>query len=202
LPGNTASVIVSELLGDGNYQVKPTERIVFHSGRLNLVDNAIPIGCGCPPPAIPVLRTANSPDPVVSEAKDSSSLSLAQPGDELRPVAATIQASGRSSVDPSQVSVSATPETAALPPSKPGEVHVQVDAPFVFRAQDLPPNQQRREVSPPPVPVLDAELRQAATLRPAPSLELSVLAPSQSKTPHRGVMGRIKGFFAAIFSQS
>ena len=203
LPGNTASVIVSELLGEGNYQVKPTEQIVFRSGRLTLADNAVPASCGCPPPRIPVLRTSDAPAPVVSEAKltPSSSVRLAQPGDELQPVPVSTPKSeeGSRNAWPSQVAVAETPETAALPPSKPNEVHVQVDAPFVFRAEDLQGSARRKDTPPPPAPVLDAELRQAAVLRPAASLETTVLPPPPIQTEHHGVLGKIKGFFAAIF---
>ncbi len=67
LPGNAASVVVSELMGDGTYQVKPNEQIVFRSGRVNLIDAAVPNDCGCPPPAIPALRASAEPTPTVSE---------------------------------------------------------------------------------------------------------------------------------------
>jgi hypothetical protein len=182
LPGNTASVIVSELLGDGNYQVKPTEQIVFHSGRLNLVDTAVPADCGCPRSDVPVLRTSAAPVPVVSEAKPPSSLPSATPGQESRP----------------EMPGSLPPETAALPATKPNDVHVQVDAPFVFRAEDL--RAENRPV-PKPAPIPDVKLLPAADLPRAASFETEVLPPpqTQAKAAHHGVFAKIRGFFAAIF---
>ncbi len=180
LPGNTASVIVSELLGEGNYQVKPTEQIVFHSGRLNLVDTAVPASCGCPPPAIPVLRASASPTPTVSDADLPSSMKLAQPGDESKPG-------------------DLPPETAALPPSKPNDVHVQVEAPFVFRAEDL-----RADSRPAPKPAVigEVDLSPVRDLPRPASFEVEVLPPTQAnaKPAHHGVFAKIKGFFAGIFT--
>ena len=49
LPGNTAAVIVSETLGDGTYQVRPGERLIFKGGSVKQI--AAPESpCGCPAP--------------------------------------------------------------------------------------------------------------------------------------------------------
>jgi hypothetical protein len=180
LPGNTASVIVSELLGEGNYQVKPTEQIVFRSGRLNLVDTAVPASCGCPPPDIPVLRASATAAPAVSDVNLPSSMDVAQPGDESKPVGLP-------------------PETAALPLSKPNEIHVQVEAPFVFRADDV--SGDNRPV-PKAAPIRDAALLPLRDLPRPASFEIEVLPPprTQIRPAHHGVFAKIKGFFANIFS--
>ena len=85
LPGNTASVIVSELIGDGTYQVKPNEQVFFRSGRVNQRESTVPDDCGCPPPQIPAMRAA-VPAPTVSEKDLPPAVHLAQPGEEAKPV--------------------------------------------------------------------------------------------------------------------
>ncbi|MGH9521087.1 MAG: hypothetical protein ACRD3E_00995 [Terriglobales bacterium] len=59
LPGNSSSLIVSELMGDGTYQVKPAERLVFHNGRVANPDHAT-ANCGCVEP-VPVLKAETEP---------------------------------------------------------------------------------------------------------------------------------------------
>jgi hypothetical protein len=176
LPRNTASVIVSELLGDGTYQVKPTEQIMFHSGRLSSVDSAIPAGCGCPPPEIPVMRASAEP---LSAAKPSAAIKLSGP------------AQGASGTGSSALPLPATAsETAPPPPLKPTDVHIQVEAPFVFRGDDPPPAEL--------APVREAQL---LPLRPLPVPGNSALPAAQleSKSAHHGVFGKIKGFFSSLF---
>ncbi len=186
LPGNTASVIVSELLGEGTYQVKPAEQVVFRSGRLNNVDAVLPAGCGCPPPAIPVMRASAVPPPT-SERNLPSSVNLAA---ERQPLGTTPAAPAEHA--PPAGFAAASPETAPLPPSKPNEVHVQVEAPFVFRASDPPPPQ--------PAPVREVELLPLQSPHPA-FLQAATLPPvqMQPKPARHGVMGKIKGFFVALF---
>jgi len=79
-------------------------------------------------------------------------------------------------------------ETAALPASKPNDIHVQVEAPIVFRAND-----------PPPVMPAPAEEASLLPLRDTPvpaSFEAIVVPP---KPAHHGFFGKLKGFFSTIF---
>ncbi len=64
LRGNTGSVIVSELLGDGTYQVKRSEEVVFHGGQISQRGTGIPANCGCPEPMIPELLASAAHPPV------------------------------------------------------------------------------------------------------------------------------------------
>jgi hypothetical protein len=151
LPGNTAAVIVSELLGDGTYQVKAAQQVMFHSGKLSAADTAVPTNCGCPPTTPPLMRA-------------SASATL----DSRRPLPGS--------------------ETAALPASKPNDIHVQVDVPMVFRATDPP--------LPQPAPAEEASLLPLRDV-PVPASFEAVVAPP--KPAHHGFFGKLKGFFSAIF---
>lgn len=62
LPQNTASLIVSELNGDGTYQVKPNVQVLFKHGSVADPSPFVPPDCGCPAPAPqPVERAAAKP---------------------------------------------------------------------------------------------------------------------------------------------
>ncbi len=189
LKGNTSSAIVSELMGDRIYQVKPTEQAVFRAGRIDKVDADVPLECGCPPPR---------PGPALQVAGRSPASEVELPARaHLGETSTTAAEAGRSPSDGgAPATLSNGPETAPLPASQPNDVHVQVDAPFVFTAKN-------RAGSPPPapveaareLPVEDSSIRQV-------HLDAAVQPPPQekkAKAEHRGFLRRVKGFFAAIF---
>ncbi len=192
LAGNTSSAIVSELMGDRVYQVKPSEQAVFHSGRIDKVDTDVPLECGCPPP-VPVMRTETSPATVVPDSETPANLSLAQsaPSQPAAKPDADLQKN-----DAGQT-LSSGPETRPLPPSQANDVHVQVDAPMVFQAKNRP--------AAPPAPADEVAALPAQESSAKPVLEAQVQPPpapapdAQAKPEHRGLMRRIKGFFASIF---
>jgi hypothetical protein len=90
--------------------------------------------------------------------------------------------------------LSSGPETKPLPPSQPDDVHITVDAPFVFHGKAHTPPAPTEEAE--ALPVTESSARQV-------TLNAQVQAPPAPTVPekpeHRGVMRRIKGFFAALF---
>ena len=84
LSGNTASLIVSELNGDGTYQVKPSEEVLFHNGKLADPDHTALPECGCPVP--PTVQRAAIEAPKEAP-KATQEKNVEPPPVPMRPVA-------------------------------------------------------------------------------------------------------------------
>lgn len=197
LPGNSAPAVVTELIGNGTYQVQPNDQVVFRSGQLSKIDANVPMDCGCPREQIPVLRAeASSPHPVPHQATDPVNGSPAPESQALSPPPEPGNTIARAEPEPP------SPETAPLPALKPNEQRIMVQAPLVFRASD-----------PPPAPIRDARKLpissrpplavQSPALPPVPAVPepSSAAAKNESKarTQSRGFFGSIKRFFGKIF---
>ncbi len=193
MPGNTSSVVVAELIGSGTYEVKPDQQIVFRQGSLEAVESPV-ASCGCPAHQEPVMRTSVEGAPVVPEEKAGSKLQLSNSSSDPDPASQTIgngSAAGQaaSAIDPG-------PEAKPLPPPKPGDKNVQIEAPLVFNARDLA---KAKEIeSAPPAPETAASPAPVAPAAPVPTVVALPPAPDPKRT-HKGFFGRLKGFFSSIF---
>lgn len=170
---NGAALVVSELMGEATYQVKPNQHVLFRKGRIAELTAEPPEDCGCPP-AADALRASAKPEP-----NESAGL----------------------------MSTAPAAEAGAPQPATPAGLQVEVDTPFVFRAEDVGPLawQTRRETMawlpvlpvaeplPPPAPA-PVETAAAATATATGAVE----SKSEAKKK-RGAFARLRSFFAAIF---
>ena len=174
--GEQSYVVVTELMGNQTYRVKPNEQVFFPGAQIDNATADLPMACGCPAPE-PVKRAATPPQPQPRPATESVATVALNP-DASRP----------------------DPET-PLPPTKPGQVNVQVDAPFVFHGDEPAPDvtvtlaRVHMEKLPwPQVPAVSAQ-------PPAPSKSevtaIKVVSPPSVK--RKGFFGKVGSFFAAIF---
>jgi hypothetical protein len=187
LPGNGSQVTVNELLGTGVYRSKANEAVSFVGGKLSATA-ALASDCGCPP-AAPTMIAKAQPSPAPAAPVEAPPL---QPGERV-PVA-----------NPSDA-------TAPLPADRPGQVHVQVDAPFVYSAKGDPnalkpysvarvqfsnlPNVFFAQEQVDPIVLKESTVEVSANH--GPPAEVKPVA--EKKKEKKGFFGRVKGFFGSIF---
>ena len=193
LPGNTAPAVVSELIGDGTYQVKPNEQVVFRSGQLSKVDNDVPVDCGCPTQQHPILRAEAAVPVPGSPTPGGEPLPTASQGQAtdatIAPETVTIAEWRPNRKLPPDVTLRVAPHPAGANPSS-NDLRVQVDAPLVFRADQTPPAPTEEVGRLPAVSGLRGEPMKVVVQPPT---------AAQKRDPKPGVFGHIKNFFKTLF---
>jgi hypothetical protein len=209
LAGNTSSAIVSELMGDRFYQVKPNEQAVFRSGQIDKVDANVPLECGCPPPPPMMAMNADASATPIPESQLPEKVSLGGTSSPASASGASIgntagntteSATGNTSAAASTPTrLSNGPETAPVPPSQPNQVHMQVDVPLVFHAKDRA--EGASEGSAIPTAPIETAKDLPADISPAREVHLDTVVqpPPEKKPEHSGFFHRVKGFFASLF---
>jgi hypothetical protein len=174
LPGNTASAVVSEIMGNDTYQVNADDHVLLHNGRLQNANSRANLDCGCPLRTVPVMRAEAQP-PAASAAA-------------MLPPATR---------DPPLSGSNATADPA---PAVPSGAAVQVEAPFVFRANQ-PKGPDAVQVADlhfangPRPELLSSEMRGPMRIS---SYKINRAKISNSDKP-QGFLARLRGFFGRVF---
>jgi hypothetical protein len=182
LAGSNASVVVAELLGNGTYEVKPEQQVLFRQGRMQSVETPL-TPCGCARPPEPVMRAAD-PAAVVQEGKMPSKLALADPNDRPAPAANVNGSAGHSAA--------AAPIPEARTSGESGSA--QVSTGLVFNAKEVA-RQKAESLAQMTAQVAAVPLPQ--TTDPLPPV--LVLPPATPKPQRKGFFARLGHAFRSIF---
>lgn len=179
MPGSTSSAVIAELLGNGTYEIKPDQQVVFRQGRLDSVISAVS-SCGCPPPQEPLLRASADPPSVIPEEKAGQKLQL-ENSQNIGPA-----------TDPP--SASPVPDVGANGKTKDPK-KVQLQATLVYSGR-----QQDKTQSAPAAPLAEVAAL-SLTAKPSDPLPAVVVLPPAppAKRTHKGFFGKVKGFFGGVF---
>lgn len=183
LPGNTGTIDFSELMSSASFRLRPQDSMLFHGGKLN----------GNTP--LPATETCGCPEPPpVMQA-------VAPPESPAIP-----QAQG----SPGSIPVKGTEP---LPADYPGQVHVEVDAPFVFSARNAgaiePYSVAKIRLSGLPNlffvqervdPVVLPETPAQVSIREEHPAQVAARPrPTPAKKHRRGFFGALKSVFTGLF---
>jgi hypothetical protein len=191
LAGNASEISLSELLGTATYKTGFDEAAIFPGGKID-GHTTLSAECGCPP-VMPV-RLAEVPPPPPPPAPPRENAA---------------------SKPEERVAVASSAPAPAVPPDRPGQVHVEVDTPFVFSARSSAarpysvaklqvsslPNVFFMQEAVDPVVLTD----KAPEVSPKADLQqpkADVQQPQPAEKPEKekkGFLGRIKGFFGSLF---
>jgi hypothetical protein len=198
LPGNTAPALVSELMGDGTYQVKPNEEVVFRNGQVSKPDSAVPLDCGCPAAQAPVIRAEAPRQQVTSEeasiagSPSSSNAPTANDPGLIPPVASL--ADVLPSTKPPDTSLMARADTLPEPNRSSKPMHIQIEAPLVFRGDQLPAPSPTREAG--TLPAVSAARSAGIASSPA---AMVAQPPKPQPKQNTGFFHKVRRFFSSMF---
>lgn len=177
LRGNNSSraaVVVSEMLGDGVYQVPAGRSIDFHAGTVQ-DPTAGQRRCGCPEQEIPAavnnVLTAQAPPP-------------AAPAPEKM----------------DEPTTSGTPSTPPPPPNatQTVETHVQVDAPFVYHGDELRPEAEYTLAKMQTVSAMEVGTKLIPTITP-PAAKSAAAQRGVHPEKKGGFFRKLGSFFGRMF---
>ena len=148
LPGNSASIFITEMMGSDSYQLAPGKNVLFMKGKISLATQA-PAVCGCPetsPPKTEVAEAAPAKGPAqeapveiaaqATEAQEAASAMLPPPA-QLSTAPQATPALTRSGENPA----AATEGPSGVAAAQPEVAHLEVDSRFSYRgdgeAQDF-----------------------------------------------------------------
>jgi hypothetical protein len=184
LPGNTASAIIYELMGDGKYEAQVSDQVIFRDGKLSVEptvsrsQSVLPVECGCPPPSRLTLPSAKPESQIAVGNSSSDRPASAEGHPDPGPALAENSAGPSAPARPE-----AGMEVPELPDSLRQQSHVNVEASLAF--------------SPNPAEIAARHL--PASSRQPPSTLPALPLPPSTPEEHKTVFGKIKNFFSRVF---